>query len=122
MALARALGRPPVVGLLAMPLALNANLYYGFIAYCWSVVVLLWALALLARHKDTIAFLPKGPFCQWPVELRCRMIVVLVVAVGSKHQQAEQKVITGEKSARADDFAPAIIVDEAFAQNRIGIG
>ena len=52
MALARALGRPPALGLLAVPLALNANLYYGFIAYCWSVVLLLWALALLARQLD----------------------------------------------------------------------
>ena len=53
MALARALGRPPALGLFAIPLALNANLYYGFIAYCWSVVVLLWALALLARQLDS---------------------------------------------------------------------
>ena len=52
MALARALGRPPALGLFAIPLALNANLYYGFIAYCWSVVLLLWALALLARQLD----------------------------------------------------------------------
>jgi hypothetical protein len=52
MALARALHRPPAVGLLAVPLALNANLYYGFIAYCWSVVLLLWGLALLARQLD----------------------------------------------------------------------
>src|SRR5688572_2353390 len=49
MALARALGRPPSVALLVIPLALNGNLYYGFIAYCWSVVLMLWALALLAR-------------------------------------------------------------------------
>jgi hypothetical protein len=52
MALARALGRAPALGLLVIPLALNANLYYGFIAYCWSVVALLWALALLARQLD----------------------------------------------------------------------
>ena len=52
MALARALGRPPAVALLVIPLALNANLYYGFIAYCWSVVLMLWALALLARQLD----------------------------------------------------------------------
>jgi hypothetical protein len=52
MALARALGRAPALGLLAAPLALNANLYYGFIAYCWSVVGLLWAVALLARQLD----------------------------------------------------------------------
>ena len=52
MALARALGRAPSLGLLVIPLALNANLYFGFIAYCWSVVVLLWALALLARQLD----------------------------------------------------------------------
>ena len=52
MALARALGRSPALGLFAIPLALNANLYYGFIAYCWSVVAMLWALALLARQLD----------------------------------------------------------------------
>lgn len=52
MALARALHRPPAVGLLAVPLALNANFYYGFIAYCWSVVLLLFGLALLARQLD----------------------------------------------------------------------
>jgi len=52
MALARALGRPPALGLFAIPLSLNANVYYGFIAYCWSVVALLWALALLARQLD----------------------------------------------------------------------
>lgn len=52
MALARALGRPPEVGLLVIPLGLNGNLYYGFIAFCWSVVVLLWAMALLARQLD----------------------------------------------------------------------
>ena len=52
MALSRALGRAPALGLLAAPLALNANLYYGFVAYCWSVVLLLWALALLARQLD----------------------------------------------------------------------
>jgi hypothetical protein len=52
MALARALGRPALAGLFAIPLALNGNLYYGFIAYCWSIVVLLWAMALLARQLD----------------------------------------------------------------------
>src|SRR5688572_4819385 len=52
MALARALGRPPALGLFAIPLSLNANVYYGFIAFCWSVVALLWALALLARQLD----------------------------------------------------------------------
>lgn len=52
MALARALRRDPALGLCAIPLALNGNLYYGFIAYCWSVVVLLWALAILARQLD----------------------------------------------------------------------
>jgi hypothetical protein len=55
MALARALGRDPRLGLLVIPLALNANLYYGFIAYCWSVVVLLWAMALLARQMTAPA-------------------------------------------------------------------
>jgi hypothetical protein len=52
-ALARALGAAPAAGLLALPLALNANLYYGFIAYCWGVVLLLWALALLVRQLDS---------------------------------------------------------------------
>jgi hypothetical protein len=52
MALASALGRPARMGLLALPLALNANLYYGFIAYCASTVLLFWALALLARQVE----------------------------------------------------------------------
>ena len=56
MSLARALGRSPELGLLVIPLALNGNLYYGFIAFCWSVVALLWATALLARQLDS----PRG--------------------------------------------------------------
>jgi len=56
MALARALGAAPALGLLSIPLALNGNLYYGFIAFCWSVVVLLWAIALVARQLDS----PRG--------------------------------------------------------------
>ena len=52
MALARGLGRPPGLGLLAVPLALNGNLYYGFIAYCWGVVLLLLGLAMVARQMD----------------------------------------------------------------------
>ena len=52
MALARALGRTARMGLLALPLALNANLYYGFIAYCASTVLLFWAIALLARQVE----------------------------------------------------------------------
>jgi hypothetical protein len=56
MSLARALGRPASVGLLVVPLALNGNLYYGFLAFCWSVVALLWAIALLVRQLDA----PRG--------------------------------------------------------------
>ncbi len=52
MAAARGLGRPPALGLLAIPLALNGNLYYGFIAYCWGVVLLLLGLGLVARQMD----------------------------------------------------------------------
>ena len=84
MALARALGRPPALGLLAIPLALNANLYYGFIAYCWSVV----AAAVGARPPGAPARCParrrappawrcspgrcssptcsRSPSCSWP--------------------------------------------------------
>jgi hypothetical protein len=54
-ALARALGRPAALGLLALPLAMNANLYYGFMAYCWSTVILLYGVALLARQMDAPA-------------------------------------------------------------------
>jgi hypothetical protein len=76
MALARALGSAPAVGLLAVPLALNGNLYYGFIAFCWSVVALLWAIALLARQLDA----PRGP--------RAAGLALLAAALFFMHGQA----------------------------------
>lgn len=76
MALARALGRPASLGLLAAPLALNANLYYGFIAYCWSVVVMMWALAVLARQLDA------------PRPARAGMLGVLAAVLFFTHVQS----------------------------------
>jgi hypothetical protein len=50
MALCRAFGRAPEIGLLAAPLALNSNLALGFLNYCAGVVLLLFALAACERH------------------------------------------------------------------------
>jgi hypothetical protein len=44
-ALARAFGRSPWLGLLAAPLALNTNLYFGFVNYGTGVVLTLWLVA-----------------------------------------------------------------------------
>jgi hypothetical protein len=76
MALARALGRTAAAGLLAAPLALNANLYYGFIAYCSGVVLLLFGLALLVRQLDA------------PRPGRAAGLVVLAAAIFFTHVQA----------------------------------
>src|SRR5688500_17849288 len=76
MDLARALGRAPAVGLLAIPLALNGNLYYGFIAFCWSVVALLWGIALLARQIDS------------PRPARAAGLALLAVALFFMHVQS----------------------------------
>jgi hypothetical protein len=46
-------GRPRRLGLLAAPLALNTNLYLGFVAYVTAGVLLLFALALLLRQRDS---------------------------------------------------------------------
>jgi hypothetical protein len=43
----RAFGRPAWLGLLAAPLALNTNLYYGFVNYCAGTALLLFAVAAL---------------------------------------------------------------------------
>ena len=48
-ALCRAFHVSPWVGLLAAGLALNANLYYGFVSYCAAVVLMLALLALFER-------------------------------------------------------------------------
>ena len=76
MALARALGRPARVGLLAIPLALNGNLYYGFIAYCASTVLLLWAIALLARQLEA------------PSARRAAVLAPLAAAIFFTHVQS----------------------------------
>jgi len=44
--------RPAWLGLLATPLALNTNLYYGFLAYSTGVLLLLFAIALVERQFD----------------------------------------------------------------------
>ena len=49
--LCAALGRPRRLGLLALPLAANTNLYLGFVAYVTAGVLLLLALALLLRQR-----------------------------------------------------------------------
>ena len=54
--------------------------------------------------------------------VRGRMIVIAIVTARPQHQQAQQKIIAGKEAARADDFGPAVIGDEALAQQRIGIG
>ena len=51
-ALCRGFGRPAWIGLLAAPLALNTNLYYGFVNYCAGVVLLLFAVAAFQRQLD----------------------------------------------------------------------
>jgi len=43
----RAFGRHAWLGLLAAPLALNTNLYYGFVNYCAGTALLLFAVAAL---------------------------------------------------------------------------
>jgi hypothetical protein len=48
-ALCRAFGASTWLGLLAAGLALNANLYYGFISYCAAVVLMLVLIALFER-------------------------------------------------------------------------
>jgi hypothetical protein len=83
MALARALGRAPALGLLAVPLALNANLYYGFIAYCWSVVLLLWGLALMARQLET------------PRAARAALVAVLAAVLFFTHVQSFAFLLLG---------------------------
>lgn len=49
-ALCRAFGRSPWLGLLAAPLALNTNLYFGFISYSTGVLLVLFLLAAFERH------------------------------------------------------------------------
>jgi hypothetical protein len=49
--LCAAWGRPRRLGLLAAPLALNTNLYLGFVAYTTAAVLLLLALALVLRQR-----------------------------------------------------------------------
>jgi hypothetical protein len=75
MALLRALGRPPALGLLSIPLALNANFYYGFLAYCAGVVLMMWTLALVAREMDA------------PRTSRAPAIAVLAAALFFTHVQ-----------------------------------
>lgn len=48
-ALCRAFHRPAALGLLAAPLILNANLYFGFVNYCLAGVLLLFVLARQER-------------------------------------------------------------------------
>lgn len=110
MSLARALGAPPAAGLLAAPLALNANLYFGFIAYCWGVVVLLWALALLSRQMDA------------PRPARAGGIALLAAALFFTHVQAFAFLLLGaavlaplggapvwRRAWRAWPIAPAVL-------------
>ena len=59
-----------------------------------------------------IALAPERAAGQRPVKFRRGMVVVKIVPVRPQHQQAQQKIITFEKSARADDLAPAIIGGE----------
>ena len=48
-ALCRTFGASPWIGLLTAGLALNANLYYGFVSYCAAVLLMLALLAALER-------------------------------------------------------------------------
>jgi hypothetical protein len=50
LALARAFGRSPWLGLLAAPLAFSTNLYYGFISYCSGVLLMMWLLGAFERQ------------------------------------------------------------------------
>ncbi len=50
-ALCRAFDRPAWAGLLAAPLALGANLYFGFVSYCLGIVLALVALALTEGER-----------------------------------------------------------------------
>jgi hypothetical protein len=52
-ALCRAFGRSGWLGLLAAPLALNTNLYYGFVNYCAAVVLLLFGIAAIERRLQS---------------------------------------------------------------------
>ena len=79
----------------------------------------------LARRpglKAARTLLPVGGAGDGPVKLGRWMIMVLVVAMRTEHQQAEKEIIAGEEAARADDLGPAVVVDEAFAQQRVGLG
>jgi hypothetical protein len=51
-ALCRAFGRSPWLGLLAAPLALNTNLYFGFVSYALAVLLALALLAVFERSFD----------------------------------------------------------------------
>ena len=48
--------------------------------------------------------------------------MILVVALRAQHQKAEDEIIALEKSLRPDDFAPAVILAEAGAEDFIGVG
>jgi len=54
-AVCRAFGRSPWLGLLAAPLALNTNLYLGFISYATGVLGLLLLLAVFEGHRQEAA-------------------------------------------------------------------
>jgi hypothetical protein len=83
MALLRALGRPPALGLFSIPLALNGNFYYGFLAYCAGVVLMMWVLALVAREMDA----PRGR--------RAAAIALLAAALFFTHVQAFAFLLLG---------------------------
>jgi hypothetical protein len=51
-ALCGALGRPREAGLLAAPLVLNTNLYFGFVNYVSALALLLVGLGLVDRHLE----------------------------------------------------------------------
>jgi hypothetical protein len=120
MALARALGRPPALGLLAVPLALNANLYYGFIAYCWSMVAMLWALALLARQLDApraargagLALLAGALFFTHVQSFAFLLLagaVLIVIARGGAAPHPPESPRVGARALRAWPLAPATL-------------
>jgi hypothetical protein len=75
-ALGRAFGQPGWVGLLAAPLALNTNLYYGFVNYAAGVVLLLFAIAAFQRQLEE------------PQRGRAVGLAVLAIALFFAHVQA----------------------------------
>jgi hypothetical protein len=106
LAVCAAFGAPRWAGLLMAPLALNTNLYFGFVAYVTGVLLMLAALAVFLRFRTE------------PTRRRAAVLIALSAVLFFTHVQPFAFLLLAalllaqvapEPASRARRFAPLLV-------------